>query len=398
MHVTRTRLAAAAAGIAALALLAWSFTPRPVAVETAAATAGRFEQGIEEDGRTRLKERYTVSAPVAARLLRITLKEGDSVRAGDPVAALVPAMPSLVDDRSAREAQARVQAAGANLVAARARVERAAVAVEEATLELRRTERLAAEGFLAPARLDSARLAAAAAQRELQGARAAQDVAAHGREQAAAALLPPGSGAQPGRPLVLRAPVDGVVLKVAQASEATLPAGTPLVDIGDPRRLEIVAELLTTDAVQARPGSRAVVERWGGPPLAAVVSRVEPGAFTKVSALGVEEQRVKVLLDVQDPPLAWSVMGDGFRVTVRVITQAVDPAVLVPVGALFPVGDGGMGVYRIDGGRARLQVVDVGGRNGREAWARDGLQPGQVVIVYPPPTVEDGKRVQVRGR
>jgi HlyD family secretion protein len=398
MHVTRTRLAAAAAGIAALALLAWSFTPRPVAVETAAATAGRFEQGIEEDGRTRLKERYTVSAPVAARLLRITLKEGDSVRAGDPVAALVPAMPSLVDDRSAREAQARVQAAGANLVAARARVDRAAVAVEEATLELRRTERLAAEGFLAPARLDSARLAAAAAQRELQGARAAQDVAAHDREQAAAALLPPGSGAQAGRPLVLRAPVDGVVLKVAQASEATLPAGTPLVDIGDPRRLEIVAELLTTDAVQARPGARAVVERWGGPPLAAVVSRVEPGAFTKVSALGVEEQRVKVLLDVQDPPPAWSVMGDGFRVTVRVITQAVEQAVLVPAGALFPVGDGGMGVYRIDGGRARLQVVDVGGRNGREAWARDGLQPGQVVIVYPPPTVEDGKRVQVRGR
>ena len=136
--------------------------------------------------------------------------------------------------------------------------------------------------------------------------------------------------------------------------------------------------------------------RWGGPPVNGVVRRVEPGAFTKVSALGIEEQRVRVLVDLQDVPPAWGVMGDGYRVTLRVITQSVDQAVLVPVGAVFPIADGGMAVYRVDGSRARLQVVDLGGRNGSEAWVRSGLQPGDSVVVYPPPTLEDGKRVQVR--
>jgi HlyD family secretion protein len=230
----------------------------------------------------------------------------------------------------------------------------------------------------------------------VEAARAAHAAAIQEQAHAAAALLPANGKVQAGQPLTLRAPVEGVVLRVTQPSEATLPAGAPLMDIGDPRRLEVVADLLTTDAVLAQPGRRAVIERWGGPPVPGVVRRVEPGAFTKVSALGIEEQRVKVLVDLENPPPAWQVMGDGYRVTLRVITQSVDQAVLVPVGALFPVGDGGLAVYRLDAGRARVQVVDVGGRNGSEAWIRSGLQPGQQVIVYPPPTVEDGKRVQVR--
>jgi HlyD family secretion protein len=385
----------AAGGALAAGLLAWAFAPRPVAVETAAVVSGRYEQSIEEDGRTRLKDRYTVSAPVAARVLRITLREGDRVREGEPVAVLLPVMSAMVDERSTREAQARLEAAKANVTRAAARVRRAEVAAEEAQLELHRTEKLAREGFLSGARLDSARLAFAAAKRDVEAAQAERDAALHDQAQAAAALLPAG-GALAGKPLTVRSPVDGVVLKVPQASEGTVPAGTALLDVGDPARMEVIAELLTTDAVQAQPGRRAVIERWGGPAVEGRVRLVEPAAFTKVSALGIEEQRVKVVVDVAQPPAGWQAMGDGFRVTLRVITQSVDAALMVPVGALFPIGDGGTGVYRLQDGRAQLQPVELGGRNGSEAWVRSGLKAGDTVIVYPPPAVSDGKRVEPR--
>ena len=392
----KKHIALAAAGLAAAALLAWAFSPRPVTVETAPVLQGRYEQAIEEDGRTRLKDRYTVSAPVAARVMRITLREGDRVAAGEPVAVLLPVLSAMVDERSAREAAARHQAATANVARATARIERTQVAAEEAQLELHRTEKLVREGFLSSSRLDSARLALTAAKREVEVARAEREAAVHEQAQAAAALLPVNAGGKAGQPLTVRSPADGVVLRIPQASEATVLPGAALLDIGDPRRMEVIAELLTTDAVQAQPGGPARVERWGGPPLAARVRLVEPAAFTKVSALGIEEQRVKVVVDVDTPPEAWRVMGDGFRVTLRIFTQRVEQAVLAPVGALFPIGDGGMGVFRVEGGRAKLQPVELGGRNGSEAWVRSGLQPGQQVILYPPPTVEDGQRVQAR--
>ena len=386
----------AAVAAAAVALLAWAFWPKPVAVETAAVVTGRYEQAIEEDGRTRLKDRYTVSAPVAARVLRIALREGDRVAAGEAVAVLLPAMSSMVDERSRLEAAARHQAAKANVARAAARVQRTRVAAEEAQLELHRTERLTREGFLAGSRLDSDRLALVAARQEIEVAQAEHQAALHEQAQAAAALLPAGNSVQAGKPFTVQSPVEGVVLRVAQASEATVPAGTALLDVGDPSRMEVIAELLTTDAVQAQPGRRALIERWGGPPVEGRVRRVEPGAFTKVSALGIEEQRVKVIVDLQGAPQAWSAMGDGYRVTVRVITQSVEQAVLVPVGALFPIGDGGTGVFRLQDGRARLQPVELGGRNGSEAWVRSGLKGGETVIVYPPPAVSDGKRVERR--
>lgn len=395
MKIQKKHLAWGAAVVAAAAALAWAFSPRPVQVETALAERGHFEQSIEEDGRTRLRDRYTVSAPVSARLARITLREGDAVAAGDPVAVLTPVMSSMFDERTLREANARLKAADAGVAGAAARAQRAHIAVEEARLELHRTEKLAREGFLSASRLDSARLAFDGAQRELQAAQAAREVAAQERAQAQAALQPAGSAAT-GQPLVVRAPVAGVVLKVPLQSEATITAGTALLDIGDPARMEIVAELLTTDAVQARPGTRAVIERWGGPQVEGRVRRVDPAAFTKVSALGIEEQRVNVIIDVTAPPAAWRSMGDGFRVTVRVITASVDNATVVPVGALFPFADGGMAVYRIDSGRARVQPVELGARNGTVGWVRSGIEPGQAVVLYPPPALADGKRVTVR--
>lgn len=395
MGIRRGTVTWAAAAAAAVAALAWAFWPRPIEVEGAVARQGRFEQAIEEDGRTRIKDRYTISAPVAARLERIALREGDRVAAGDAVAVLRPVMPPMVDERSRREAQARVRAASAGVDRANARGEHARVALQEAKLERDRTERLAAEGFLAPARLDTVRLALAGAQRELEAALAEQDLARHEREQAVAALQQFASGTSSAGALTVRSPVAGVVLKVTQPSENTLPAGAALLDIGDPRQMEVVSELLTTDAVQARAGRRVVIERWGGPPIEGQVRRVDPAAFTKVSALGIEEQRVITVIDITSPPREWQAMGDGFRVVVRIITRSVEGALTVPVGALFP-HDGGMAVYAIEGRRARLRPVEVGGRNGSEAWLRAGLRPGQQVIVYPPPTVVDGRRVKVR--
>ena len=185
------------------------------------------------------------------------------------------------------------------------------------------------------------------------------------------------------------------MLRVAQPSEATLPAGAAVLDIGDPAKLEVVADVLTTEAVSARPGQRAVIERWGGLPLEGRVQRVEPGAFTKVSALGVEEQRVRVVVDLA-APVPDAPLGDGFRVTLRVITRSVDDAILVPAGAVFPHADGGMAVYRIDGTRARLRPVELAGRNGSEAWVKTGLAAGDRVVLYPPPQVRDGGRVRER--
>jgi HlyD family secretion protein len=383
-----------AAGAAVLAALAWAFSPRPVEVEVTAARQGRFEQAIEEDGRTRLKDRYTLSAPVAARLARITLREGDAVAAGDTVAVLTPVMSSMVDARSRSEATARLGAAAAGVERAAARIAKARIALQEAQLEQRRSEQLGADGFVSAARMDAARLASSAAQRELDVSLAEREVTVHEQAQAAAALQPAAAGA-PGRPLHVLAPVSGVVLRVVQASEATVPAGAALLEVGDPARMEVLSELLTTDAVQAQPGRPVVIERWGGPPVEGRVRRVEPAAFTKVSALGIEEQRVNVLVDITSPPQAWQAMGDGFRVTARIITSAVDSATLVPVGAIFPHQDG-TAVYKLDGRRARLQPVQVAARNGNDAWVKAGLAPGDAVIAYPPTAVADGKRIKVR--
>jgi HlyD family secretion protein len=159
--------------------------------------------------------------------------------------------------------------------------------------------------------------------------------------------------------------------------------------------MEVVSELLTTDAVQAQPGRRAVIERWGGPPVEGQVRRVEPAAFTKVSALGIEEQRVNVVIDITAPPQAWRTMGDGFRVSVRIVTASIEQAVLVPVGALFP-HEQGMAVYKLDSKRVRLQPVEVGARNGGEAWVRTRLAPGETVVVYPPAALADGRKIRVR--
>lgn len=397
----KSKIGIGAALLAGVALLVWAFAPRPVEVEVATAANGRFETTIDEDARTRLAERYVVSAPLAGRLARITLREGDLVDAGALLATLQPVMSPMVDERTLREQSARVEVAQAALQRAATRIGAAQVALEQARTELRRTEQLAQQGFVAPTKVDADRLALQAAQKEIDTAVAGRQVSEHELQQARAALSAV-SAVSGGRSFVVRAPVAGRVLRIHQASATTVALGTPLLEIGDTAQLEVVAELLTGDALQAPPGSAVRIERWGGPALlAGQVRRIEPAAFTKVSALGVEEQRVKVLIDITSPAADWARLGDGFRVGVRIVTQSVNEALLVPVSAVFPLpadapGAPGSAVFVLDSGRARLQPVTLGGRNGSAAWVTKGLQAGTAVIVYPPAAVADGVRVKSR--
>lgn len=402
-----------ASALALVAALAWAFAPRPMEVELAEVTQGRFELTVDEDAKTRLADRFTVSAPLAGRLSRISLREGDAVAADMPVAVLTPALPAMLDERTQRELQARVQSAEDNVARAATRVERARVGLEQAANDARRSEQLAQQGFVAPTKLESDRLATRAAQRETESAAAERRMAAHDLEQARAALTgvrTPSGASAPQRSFVVRAPVAGRVLRVLQTSEATVAMGTPLLELGDVGRLEVVVELLTTDAVAAQPGSRVRIERWGGAAtLEGRLRSVEPAAFTKVSALGVEEQRVRAVIDITSPRGQWAGLGDGFRVSVRIVTLSQDDAIQVPVSAVFPLpaqgadtgnGEGipepRFGVFVVDGRNARLTPIALGARNAGFAWVRSGLGLGQSVVVYPPMGLKDGSTVRER--
>jgi HlyD family secretion protein len=373
-----------------------------VEVEVAQVTHGRFEVTIDEDAKTRLRDRYVVSAPLAGQLERISLREGDVVKAGDALATLAPVLSPMLDERTRRELQARVEVADAQVLRTDARIARAKVSLQQATNELSRTEQLSKQGFVSPTKVDNDRLAVLAAQKELDAASSERHVAQHEVEQARAALIAVRSPERSAsRRMVLRAPIGGRVLRVVQPSEAAVALGTPLLELGDTRQIEIVAELLTTDALKTPPGSRVVIERWGGEGLLdGRVRLIEPAGFTKVSALGVEEQRVRVLIDITSPPGRWEALGDGFRVGVRIVTLSLDDAIKVPVSAVFPMPEaenGGMAVFKVVDGRAQRVPVELVARNGTEAWMRSGLQVGDLVVVYPPTLVKDGVRVVARG-
>jgi len=405
----KTWMLGGGAVVALAVLLVWAFAPRPQPVEVAGVAQGRFEAGIDEDAKTRLRDRYAVSAPLAGRLARIALREGDAVRAGEVVARILPALPALLDERSLQEHRARVDAAQASMQRAGVRAERSRVVLEQARGDLRRSEDLARQGFVAAARLDADRLALDAAQKDAQAAMLEQQAARADLAQARAALGVVQGPQAGGRAFEVRAPVAGRVLRVAQASEGMVGLGTVLVELGDTTQLEVVAPLLSTDALQVRAGSPVRIERWGGPGvLQGRVRAVEPAAFTKVSALGVEEQRVNVLIDLTSPAAQWAALGDGYRVVARVLTREAEDATLVPVSALFPLpADGAaaagaepaaprMAVFVVQEGRARRVPVVLEARGATHAWVKEGLQAGAQVVVYPPATLADGTRVRLR--
>jgi HlyD family secretion protein len=415
---TKTMLTIGAAALALGAAVVWAFAPRPVEVELAKVVRAQFEATLDEDGKTRLAERYVVSAPLAGHLSRITLREGDSVAAGAVLAVLTPMMPAMLDERTQRELQARAESARDNIQRAEARIARARVAQTQARDEASRSEKLVQQGFIAPTKLNTDRLSVLATQRDLEAALAEQRIVEHELEQAYAAMgAARSAGKQTGtqRGFEVRAPTAGQVLRVLQASEVSVAMGAPLLELGDIARLEVVAELLTTDALALPPGGRVYIERWGGPQsLQGRIRNIEPAAFTKVSALGVEEQRVRVLIDLISPREQWAALGDGYRVTVRMVTMEATDAVQAPLSAVFPlptdaesvnlptgvdVGTAVRAAHAVfinDGGRAHRVPVLLGGRNTSAAWVRSGLSAGQSVVVYPPTTLTDGAAIRVR--
>lgn len=395
--LTLGRLLFALGALAVLAVAVWSLLPQPIAVETAQVSKGAFVATVDEDGKTRVRERYVVAAPLAGRLTRVRLKAGDAVKADDIVATILPAPAPFLDPRARQEAQERLGGAEASRERTKAAVERAQAQSVQARADLDRIRALVERGVSTTQALEHSELAARVADRDLRAAQFLDHAAEHDVEQAKALLAQydTSAGAPPERWNVT-APVSGLVLKITQESETPVQPGSPILDIGDPRDLEIVVDVLSTDAVEIRPGASVDIEHWGGPGiLKGRVRRVEPAAFTKVSTLGVEEQRVNVLIDIVSPPAQWAGLGDAYQVDTRISVFSSDNAIVVPTGALFRVGDG-WNVYVVRDGRAERRAVELLRRSGRRAAVSKGLQPGDVVIVYPSDRIAPGVRVTAR--
>jgi HlyD family secretion protein len=383
-----------AAGLALVAvLLVVALRPQPVEVEFADVVRGPMLVTLNEEGRTRVRETFLLTTPVAGTVSRITLEPGDTVTRGQLVATVRPAAPPLLDTRTRTEFTARVEAARATLGQAEAEEQRAATARAQAEADLRRLRPLEAAGAVSAADLEAAERQVQTALDAHRAAEFAVRVASYQVDAARAALAQGSGGQASGRDLRLEAPVDGVVLRRARVSEGVVPPGEPIIEIGDPRGLEVVADYLSTDAVRIAPGSRVLVEQWGGEgSLEGRVRRIEPAGFTKVSALGVEEQRVNVVIDLSDGGAARDVLGDGFRVEVRAVLWEAPDVLQVPLGALFRQGEG-WGVFVEEAGAAERRGVRIGHRTERHAEVLEGLRAGERVVLHPSDTITDGTRV-----
>ena len=417
MKITVRRIGVALLLASALGAAIYAFLPKPVPVETALAAAGPLAVSIDEEGRTRARDRYTVAAPTAGRLERVTLHAGDPLIRGQALAVLHLAP---LDPREREAAEGRLHAAEAlrreaveNAARAAADTARAAADAEQAARDRERAEQLQAKGYIPLQELEQARSVETAARSSataaLKGAEAARfrvEAAASEVEVAKAALLAGEEDAANGRRrLTLRTPADGRVLRVLEESERVVPAGTPIVEIGDPSRLEVVVEVLSTDAVRVRPGMAVHLAGWGGEgTLPASVRTVEPAAFTKISALGVEEQRVNVIADIAAPA---GVLGDGYRVEARIVTWSADSVLKVPASALFrratergsvplPGEKRDWAVFAVSEGRARLRSVETGHRTAAEVEILKGIAAGERVVLHPPNELRDGARVSTR--
>ena len=375
----------------------WAFLPRPVPVETSKVTRGPLRVTVDEEGKTRLRDRFVVSAPVAGYAKRVALEVGDPVKRGQVLAELEPMRTESLDPRSRATAEARVSSAEAALRAAEERVREAAAADEYAAARLERTRKLTEAGLTPRDTLEQVESEAKRARAARGSAEEVADSARHEVEGAKAALTRGGeSGSGRSEKVAVRSPVRGKVLAVRHESEGVVPAGAPLLEVGDPGRLEVEVDVLSTDAVRIRPATPVRFERWGGDvPLEGKVRRVEPVGFTKVSALGVEEQRVFVIVDITSPKEVWEGIGDGYRLEASFILWEEKDVLQVPAGALFRTGDR-FAVYVLEKGRAKARPVEAGKRNGLAAQVLSGLSEGETVILHPGDTVSDGKKVRPR--
>jgi HlyD family secretion protein len=393
------RLALLLLALAILAAGAWALWPRPVLVDLATIGRGSLEVTVEDEGVTRIREVYTVSAPTSGKMLRALRKVGDQVTAGQTVVAVIePSDPAFMYIRTQRVNEAAVEAARAAVALAEAQRKQAEAQLEFARADLKRAVDLAASQTISVRALDKARLDVATAESNVASAVAALEVRRRELESARARLIQPGDvdTTEVGCCVQVRAPVSGTVLRLVAESEQVVPAGAPLIELGNPADLEIAVDFLSRDAVLIPPAAPARIESWGGETvLNAKVRRVEPTAFTKVSALGIEEQRVKTILDFTDPPSQWRRLGHGYRVVARVTVLRQDDIPLVPLGALFRKEER-WAVFVEQSGRARLQQVEIGQRNQRFARVVEGLREGDRVVLHPSDRIQDGAAVAER--
>ena len=385
-------------GLAALLVgIAWAMWPKPVTVEVAALRKGPLLVTVDEEGKTRIKDVYTVSAPITGKLVRLSLEAGDRVKKDvTPVAVIEPMAPPFLDVRATRELEAQVEAGKAAVALAEAEVNQAAAELQFAESELARARALSTSKTVSERTLERARIDVETRRASLARAKSSLEVRKRELESAQARLIGPEEawkGEVPvGCCVTARAPVSGRVLRLIQESERVVVAGTPLVEIGDPEALELVVELLSVDAVKVREGAMATVEGWGGTPLTAKVTRVEPAGFTKVSALGIEEQRVRTVLKLQNAGDATDRLGHEFRVVVKINVYEARSALRVPISALFRKRDQWT-VYTVEDGRARSAPIEIGQRNTAFAEVLKGLAEGAVVVLHPSDRIVDGVRV-----
>lgn len=381
------------AGVLLAVLIAVGLWPRAVRVESSIVSRGPLVITVDEEGMTRVKNRYVVSAPVAGQLRRIDWKAGARVEAGKTVLAVLESTGAdFLDARTQAQAEARVRAAEAAREAALAQRDRATAAARMFDADFQRMKVLRERNVLSAQEFDAAQMRTDTGAQDLRAAEFGLQVAEFELQQARALLMrgQPGGG---GEPLTITSPVSGQILRVFQESARVVPAGFSLMEVGDPTDLEARIEVLSRDGVAVRPGARVMLEQWGGTePLSARVRLVEPSAFTKISALGVEEQRVYVVADFTDPVERRAALGDNFRVEARIVIWENPDALRAAAGALFQRG-GKWEAFVIEGGRARLRTVSVGRTNGVQAEVLDGLQEGARLVVYPGDKVADGTRV-----
>ena len=399
-------------GAAAMAViaggLAWFAWPRPVLVDLATVAKGPIEVTADDDGKTRVRHVYTVSAPIAGKVLRIShplgeqgpsLHVGDEVVANQTVVALMqPALPGFIDVRSRDQLQAEVLAADAAIQQQEAEVQRIEAALDFSRTEFQRAQTLLRTQSTSAQAFDKAKFEVATQEAALTSAKAQVDMRRAVRTSLAARLMDPANAASPVEATCcvrVLAPASGRVLAIVQDSEATVLPGTRLVDIGNPLDLEVVADLLSTDAVQIKAGAAVRIDGWGGQPIKGKVVRVDPAGFLKVSALGIEEQRVRVTMDFVDPPDAWSKLGHDYRVVVHVTTWSASDALSVPVSALFRRGDQWT-VFADQNGRAKAVPLQIGHRNNRLAEVVSGLAAGDRVVLHPSDRVIEGGRIAER--
>jgi HlyD family secretion protein len=378
-----------------------AFWPRAVIVDIVEAQRGELIVTVDDEGETRVHDIYVVSAPVTGRMRRIELHAGDPVVAVQTlVAQIEPIDPAFLDPRSEAQARADVRAAESAEALARAEVEQAQAELDFAHHEFDRARELIATAMISERELDEAERAYRTRRAALTTALAAHEMRVFQLERARAELLSPtDTESRHGECacIALRSPVEGQVLRLLQQSEGVVAAGTSLVEVGDPRDLEIVVDLLSADAVRVEAGQRAIIEGWGGDrALEGRVRVVEPFGFTKISALGIEEQRVNVVIDLVSPMEEWSRLAHGYQVDVRIVLSTGDAVLKLPLTALFRDGDE-WAVFGVDGGRARLKHVEVGRRTATDMEIVDGLSEGQRIVLHPNDRMRDGARVAPRG-